>query len=187
MRPFGVCCLRADRCAFPEIAGRPFLMGAAKAVNPQKFQWFKYTVHFIFMARASYILFMKQKKPGYPKGKTHAEIPRSVFGERLYKTRKARGLSQTALGKRVGLSQRMLSYYEGEPAEGPPISTLTKIAEALNVTVSYLLGESTLKAIKETTSPSITKHARLIEQLPPKDRKKVVEYIGLLAEKNSRD
>lgn len=126
----------------------------------------------------------KRKRPGPPKGRRHADIPRSPFGERLYKARKARGLSQTALGERVGLSQRMLSHYEGDPPEGPPLSTLSKIASALNVTVSYLLGESTLKAIKDDISPQLRTHVKTLEELTPRDRKKVLEYADLLAKAN---
>ncbi|MBD3240887.1 MAG: helix-turn-helix domain-containing protein [Chitinivibrionales bacterium] len=129
----------------------------------------------------------RTKKRGFPKGKTHADIHRSPFGERLYKTRKARGISQTELGKRVGLSQRMVSHYEGDPPEGPPLSTLTRIAGALNVTVSYLLGESTLKIIKNDISPNLRDHVKTLEQLSPKDRKKVLEYAELLAKANGHD
>lgn len=90
-------------------------------------------------------------------------------------------MSQTELGKRVGLSQRMVSHYEGAPLEGPPLATLSKMAKALNVTLSYLLGESTLKGIKDEVSPNLRRHLTMLEQLPPKDRKKVIEYTELLA------
>jgi transcriptional regulator with XRE-family HTH domain len=124
---------------------------------------------------------MKSRKRGYPKGLKHTEIPRSPFGERLYKTRRSRGLSQTELGNRVGLSQRMVSHYEGDAPEAPPLSTITRIAEILNVTVSYLLGESTSKGIKEESIPGFKKHLKILQNLPPKDQKKVLEYADLLA------
>jgi len=123
---------------------------------------------------------MTKKKRGFPKGKKHTDIPRSPFGERLYKSRKARGISQTELGNRVGISQRMISHYEGSPPDAPPVSTITKMAEVLGVTVSYLLGESTLKANREDIAPSIRKHIDTLQKLPPKDQKKVLEYADLL-------
>lgn len=129
---------------------------------------------------------MRKNKRGYPKGKKHTEIPRSPFGEKLYRTRKSRGLSQTELGERVGLSQRMVSHYEGDPPEAPPLSTITKIAEVLNVTVSYLLGESTLKGIKEEPAPGYRKLLKTLEKLPPKDQKKVLEYADLLANSHEK-
>jgi transcriptional regulator with XRE-family HTH domain len=127
-----------------------------------------------------YIFIMAKKKRGFPKGKKHTDIPRSPFGERLYKTRKARGISQTELGKRIGISQRMISHYEGSPPDAPPVSTISKMAEVLKVTVSYLLGESTLKITAEDITPNIRKHIDTLQNLPPKDQKKVLEYADLL-------
>jgi transcriptional regulator with XRE-family HTH domain len=127
-----------------------------------------------------YIFIMTQKKRGFPRGKKHTDIPRSPFGERLYKTRKSRGISQTELGKRIGISQRMISHYEGSPPDAPPVSTLSKMAETLKVTVSYLLGESTLKSTKEDITPNIRKHIDTLHNLPPNDQKKVLEYADLL-------
>lgn len=133
-----------------------------------------------------YLLIMvKKKSPGPAKGRTHNDVKRSAFGERLFRTRKARNLSQTELGRMVNLSKRMISHYEGNAPEGPPLTTLNKIADALNVTVSYLLGESTLKTIKEDVKPSLQKHLKIIQELDPKDQKKVFEYIELLASKKT--
>ncbi len=133
-----------------------------------------------------YIFIMAKKKRGFPKGKKHTDIPRSPFGERLYTTRKSRGISQTELGKQVGISQRMISHYEGSPPDAPPVSTITKIAEVLGVTVSYLLGESILKSNKENITPNIRKHIDTLDKLPPKDRKKVIEYADLLGSTNGK-
>ena len=131
-----------------------------------------------------YIFIMTRKKRGFPKGKKHTDIPRSPFGGRLYKTRKARGISQTELGKRVDISQRMISHYEGSPPDAPPVNTLTKIAEVLGVTVSYLLGESILRNNMEEVKPNIRKHIHTLQNLPPKDLKKVFEYADLLESAN---
>lgn len=126
---------------------------------------------------------MKAKKPGPPKGKKHTDIARSALGDRLFKTRKIRGLSQTELGKRVGISRRMISHYEGDAPEGPPLATLAKIADTLKVTVSYLLGESTLKTIKADVKPNLQKCFSMLQELPAKDQKKVLEYVALLYKK----
>ena len=37
-----------------------------------------------------------------------------AFGERLARLRKTRGYTQTELGEMLGLSQRMMTYYERE-------------------------------------------------------------------------
>jgi len=120
---------------------------------------------------------MHKKKPGPQKGKKHSEIQRSLFGERLFKTRKSRGLSQTELGERVGLSRRMVCHYEGNAPEGPPLTMLTKIADALNVTVSFLLGESTQKKIDSDIKPAYRRHLDILQRLPAPKQKVVMDMV----------
>ena len=70
----------------------------------------------------------RKKKPGPQKGSKHKGIVRSDFGQRLFDTRKARGLTQIELGKIVGLSKRMIAYYEANTS-GPPVEVLRKLSE----------------------------------------------------------
>jgi transcriptional regulator with XRE-family HTH domain len=130
---------------------------------------------------------MKKVKPGPSRGKKHSDIARSDFGVRLFRTRKSRGLSQTELGKRVNLSKRMISHYEGDAPEGPPLQTLARIADALGVSVSYLLGESTQKALKSDVSPHLIKHVRALEDLPPKEQKTILNMIEIAAAKTKKE
>jgi transcriptional regulator with XRE-family HTH domain len=128
----------------------------------------------------------QNRKPGPQKGRKHDEIPRTEFGRRLFRTRKSRGLTQTEFGKQVGLSKRAVSYYEGSAQEGPPLSTLTRMAQVLGVTVSYLLGESTQKAIKSEISPQLKKHIKMLESLPSKEQKTILNIIEIAAEKTRK-
>jgi transcriptional regulator with XRE-family HTH domain len=128
---------------------------------------------------------MKRKKPGPAKGQKHTDIKRSPFGERLFRARKARGFSQQELGAKAFLSKRMVSRYEGDFA-GPPMDTLTRLAQALNVTVSYLLGESTLKVIKDDVKPNLRKHINTLQELPPKEQKTILNMIEIAAAKNKK-
>lgn len=101
------------------------------------------------------------------------------FGERLARIRQSRALSQRELGERVGASQRVIAYYEGEDAQ-PPGSLLVDLAKALHVSADELLG---LKVVKESADP---KQARLlnrlkkVEQLPAADQRAVLKYIDAL-------
>jgi transcriptional regulator with XRE-family HTH domain len=131
-----------------------------------------------------YLFGMKRKKPGPPKGRRHVDVKRSPFGQRLYSTRKARGLTQEQLAGKVGLSKRMITYYEGEPLDGPPLSTLTKIAEALSVTASYLLGESTLKKVQDDLTPTLRKHVQALQKLPTRDRNAILRMAELVSKSN---
>ena len=59
-----------------------------------------------------------------------------MIGQRLYRARKAAGLSLRDLGARVGLTHAAIKKYEDEQAT-PPSTTLLKLARALNVRTEY--------------------------------------------------
>jgi transcriptional regulator with XRE-family HTH domain len=77
----------------------------------------------------------------------------------------------------------MIAHYESDSTT-PPVEVLGKLAEALSVTVSYLLGESAQKRIDAGIKPSLRKHLDALEALPPRDQKKVMEYADLLGKAN---
>lgn len=61
------------------------------------------------------------------------------FGPRLAQIRKGRGISQETLGEVVGVSQRVIAFYEADGAQ-PPGPMLADLALALRVTTDELLG-----------------------------------------------
>lgn len=62
------------------------------------------------------------------------------FGEKLKTVRLSLNLSQSELAEKTGISERSLYTYE-QAGIMPRSSNLRKLAEALNVSVSYLLDE----------------------------------------------
>lgn len=65
------------------------------------------------------------------------------FGNKITQIRKEKGLSREDLGKQVGTSGAIIGRYErGDMA--PSIEIATKIAKALNVSLDFLVGNSTL-------------------------------------------
>jgi transcriptional regulator with XRE-family HTH domain len=106
--------------------------------------------------------------------------PDETLGQRLLRLRQARGYSQRELGDRVGVSQRMMTYYESE-AEHPPAYLLPRLAEALGLTVDELMG---VRPIKEHAGASrntrLWRKLRDIEKLPPGDRKAVLKFVDAL-------
>jgi transcriptional regulator with XRE-family HTH domain len=60
-------------------------------------------------------------------------------GERLYRLRLVRGLTQMQLAEAIGSSQRALSRYE-TVAEFPPAGVVIQLAKALHVSADELLG-----------------------------------------------
>ena len=61
-----------------------------------------------------------------------------TFGEKLLKARLALNLSQTELAEKVGVSERSIYSYE-QTGTSPRAAVVAKLAEALNVTVAYLM------------------------------------------------
>ena len=63
------------------------------------------------------------------------------FGKQLHRLRISRGLTQEQLGVTAGLSRTFLTRLElGQ--HDPSLSTLVRVAKALKVSVTELLGES---------------------------------------------
>jgi len=126
---------------------------------------------------------MRKKKPGPPKGQKLSEVKRTPIGDRLFKTRTARGYTQQELGKRMGISKRMVAHYESDSAI-PDIDILTKFSDALGITVSYILGESTQKKIGTDIKPVFRRHLEILQRLPAKEQKTVFDMVEGLEMKN---
>lgn len=62
------------------------------------------------------------------------------FGNRLYDLRKKAGLSQSALGKKVGVSNKAVSKWENGLAK-PGLEVLQKLADVLSVSIDTLLSD----------------------------------------------
>lgn len=101
------------------------------------------------------------------------------FGERLSQTRRSRGMTQAELGQAVGVSNRVIAYYEADGAQ-PPGAMLVDLAKNLRVSTDQLLG---LKPAKEKTSPRtarLLKRLQKIEALPPADQRTVLKILDSL-------
>ena len=59
-------------------------------------------------------------------------------GQRIQQARKIAGLSQKQLGEKLGLSASMIGQWEND-LRNPKIETLKRIADALDIGVSYLI------------------------------------------------
>ena len=103
------------------------------------------------------------------------------FGKRLARIRRSRGLTQTELGKAVGVSKRVIVYYEKEDSQ-PPGAMLVDLARALEVTTDELLG---IKPLEKRVSPKtarLLKRLKKIEALPSSDQRAVLKFLDALLE-----
>ena len=108
--------------------------------------------------------------------------PASVFGERLTALRKARGLTQVELARKIGSSQRAISRYE-TIADRAPAPVLAKLALALGVSTDELLGVRSTASAGPTDDPEtrrLWKKFQRVLELPEKDRRAVIRLVNSL-------
>lgn len=63
-----------------------------------------------------------------------------LFGDRLRKMREDAGMTQAELGQLVGVSERVLGYYESNDRFPKKPETLKKISEVFHVSIDSLVG-----------------------------------------------
>lgn len=107
-----------------------------------------------------------------------------VFGKRLRRLRLAKGLTQAELGRLVGLSNRMVAYYEIQGGEPRP-ELMMKLAEVLGVSLDILMGRSETAKREGRESPDnlrLWRRLKRIEELPAHDRKTILKMIDAMAD-----
>ena len=63
-----------------------------------------------------------------------------IFGDKIKQLRNSAGLTQVELGKLIGISDRVLGYYEANERFPRKQEVIAKFAQVFNVSVDYLLG-----------------------------------------------
>ena len=69
------------------------------------------------------------------------------FGKKILEVRKSKGISQADLAKLIGTQAPVIGRYEREEAK-PSIEVATKIANVLEVSLDFLVGNTELKLDK---------------------------------------
>lgn len=105
------------------------------------------------------------------------------FGKRMARFRKASGLTQQQLGDQLGVSRRVIAYYEAE-TDYPPAHIIVPLAQALNVSTDELLGAKDNKAPLDPKLAALWRRLKVLETFSDKDRKAVLQYVDVIAEKN---
>jgi len=103
------------------------------------------------------------------------------FGQRLKAIRTSKSLTQQELGELVGVSQRVVAYYEADDAQ-PPGALLVELATALDVSADELLGIEPLKEKLPPKTARIRRRLQQVEELPPADQKAILKFVDALVE-----
>ena len=105
-----------------------------------------------------------------------------TFGERLKKLRLEKGITQAQLGKIVGVSDRVIGYYESDDRFPKDDAILTKMADYFNISLDTLLGRDTLNEPIEIAA-SMKDKADLSE-MSDKDKEYILDLIERLKGKS---
>lgn len=103
------------------------------------------------------------------------------FGKRLAELRRSAGITQVQLGESVGVSARVIAYYEGE-TDYPPAHLIEPFAKALGVSIDEILGMKASKEHAGKTSLRLMRRMRKIEELPPSQQKTLLRTIDTFLE-----
>ncbi len=103
-----------------------------------------------------------------------------TFGERMAALRKAAGFTQQELADEVGVSRRMVAYYEGQ-SEHPPTTLLPDIAIALGISTDELLGVKKVKKVGKADN-RLQRRFQQIEKLGTKEKRQVMQLLDTYIE-----
>lgn len=95
------------------------------------------------------------------------------LGENMMLLRKKKGFSQADLGRKIGTSGDVVGRYERGDIK-PSIEVVAKIADALEVSVDYLIGKTAIVLDKETI-----KRLEDISSLPTEDKSYIFNLIDM--------
>jgi transcriptional regulator with XRE-family HTH domain len=113
--------------------------------------------------------------------KLHAQAS-AGFGARLAELRKAADVTQTALAAEIGISQRMMAYYEG-PSAQPPANLLPLIARVLGVSIDALLGVDSSRPRARASDTRLQRRLAQIEKLSAQERRQILQVLDALIER----
>ena len=109
------------------------------------------------------------------------EVSSLTFGERLRQLREERNLTQKAIAGIIGISPRMVSFYESGAHFPREEGTLLKLAQFFGVSTDYLLGYSDVRCAEQ-----LRKLNQAFQGLPEAERESLMDYLDFLSAKQKR-
>ena len=105
-----------------------------------------------------------------------------IFSKRLRAARESKKLSQNELAEKAGFQPSAISHFE-TGNRSPSFANLKRLADALDITVDYLLGRA-----EEPQNPGLVAEQlfRHLEQMSPDDQETITKMAKMLANKNKK-
>ncbi|MEW6079066.1 MAG: helix-turn-helix transcriptional regulator [Thermodesulfobacteriota bacterium] len=98
------------------------------------------------------------------------------FGKNLAHLRKSSGLTQQQLADKIGVSRRVIAYYEGE-TKYPPAHLIAPLSKALNITTDELLGVKPPKNNGGKPDLKLQRRMNKIKELPSSQQQFILKAI----------
>ena len=98
-----------------------------------------------------------------------------TFGQKMAFCRKEKKISQAEIGKRANINGDIVGKYERDEMK-PSIDTAKKLADALDVSLDYLVGDADLRVLDKKTMQRLED----IEKLPSEDKNNIFYTIDNL-------
>jgi transcriptional regulator with XRE-family HTH domain len=94
----------------------------------------------------------------------------------------AAGFTQEELAAEIGVSRRMIAYYEAE-SEYPPTVLLPKLTRALRISADALLGIAPIKRAAKPGNSRLQRRLQQIEQLGAREKRQIVQLLDTFLER----
>lgn len=105
------------------------------------------------------------------------KLERTPLGHRMAAAREKAGLTQTELGQKLGISQRVVANWERKPV-ALRAEQLAALADALGVTADYLLGRPDAKQPAPKGPPGKLRLAfEKAHKLPRHEQNQIVKFV----------
>ena len=111
------------------------------------------------------------------------KLERTPLGQRMADAREKAGLTQTALGQKLRVSQRVIANWERKPV-ALRAEQLAALADALGVTADYLLGRPNTKQPAVKGPPGKLRVAfDKAHKLPRHEQNQIVKFVEAYADR----
>lgn len=115
-----------------------------------------------------------------------AKHPRSGFGDRLARFREDAGLSQLQLAEKLGVTQQAVAQWERKTS-AVRSDTLARLAEALGIAASELLGESKTKRAPAAPMGRARSAFEKVSALPRRQQDKIIAVVEAFVAQNAAE
>ena len=127
------------------------------------------------MQGISYILAIDPYNDGMPMGRPTTKT-RTPMGERIASARQQAGITQQQLATKLGVTQRVVTYWEREPVALKP-EQLASLAAALRVTADFLLGREDPKDRGKGPSGKARQMFERVSKLPRATQQRILANV----------